>query len=107
MIMVEPEYAHIAQVCTLLYKIVTWKRRHRTARSLNEVTEMGHALTVKQIAELLAVNERTVYRMANSGELPGFQVSGSWRFMEADIHAWIEDQKKRARDTTNNDEETA
>ena len=65
---------------------------------------MGHALTVKQVAELLAVNERTVYRMANAGELPGFKVSGSWRFMEDDIRDWIEEQKKRARDEPDNEE---
>lgn len=58
---------------------------------------MGEALTVKQVAELLSVNGRTVYRMANAGELPGFKVSGSWRFMEDDIRAWIEEQKKRAK----------
>jgi len=65
---------------------------------------MGQALTVKQVAELLSVNERTVYRMANAGELPGFKVSGSWRFMEDDIRAWIEEQKKRAKDEPDNEE---
>jgi excisionase family DNA binding protein len=65
---------------------------------------MGQALTVKQVAELLAVNERTVYRMANSGELPGFKVSGSWRFMADDIRDWIEEQKKRAKDEPDNEE---
>ena len=67
---------------------------------------MSKALTVKQVADLLSVNERTVYRMVNSGELPGFKVSGSWRFMEEDIHAWIEAQKRRARETPDEDGET-
>ena len=57
---------------------------------------MSSALTVKQIAGLLAVNERTVYRMANSGELPAFRVAGSWRFLEEDIRNWIEQQKCEA-----------
>ena len=56
---------------------------------------MSTALTVKQVAERLAVNERTVYRMANSGELPGFKVAGTWRFLEADIENWIEEQKSK------------
>ncbi|MEM1022470.1 MAG: helix-turn-helix domain-containing protein [Myxococcota bacterium] len=56
---------------------------------------MSIALTVKQVAERLAVNERTVYRMANSGELPGFKVAGTWRFLEADIETWIEEQKSK------------
>lgn len=58
---------------------------------------MNSALTVKQVADLLAVNERTVYRMANSGELPAFRVAGSWRFLEEDIGNWIEQQKCEAK----------
>ena len=67
---------------------------------------MCTALTVKQVAELLSVNERTVYRMAKSGELPAFKVSGSWRFMEDDIRQWIEEQKKRAKENTGGNEDS-
>ena len=56
---------------------------------------MSTALTVRQVADLLRVNERTVYRMAQRGDLPGFKVAGTWRFLEKDIEAWI-DQRKRA-----------
>lgn len=42
--------------------------------------------------------------MANAGELPGFEVSGSWRFMEEDIRDWIEEQRKRAKDEPDNEE---
>ena len=52
-------------------------------------------LTVKEVAEYLKVNERTVYRMAASGELPGFKVGASWRFKVDDIENWIDKQKKR------------
>lgn len=68
---------------------------------------MSAALTVKDVADLLSVNERTVYRMAKSGDLPAFKVSGSWRFMEDDIRAWIEDQKKRAKQSTDSSEDSA
>jgi len=54
---------------------------------------MKQALTVKQIAELLNVNERTVYRMVSSGKLPGFKVADNWRFLVEDIEQWIESQK--------------
>ena len=50
-------------------------------------------LTVRDLAELLRVDEKTIYRMAQRGELPGFKVSGSWRFEEGDIRAWIESRK--------------
>ena len=55
---------------------------------------MSIALTVKQVAEMLSVNERTVYRMAQRGDLPAFKVAGTWRFLEQDIKGWIERQKQ-------------
>ncbi|MEX2375273.1 MAG: helix-turn-helix domain-containing protein [Dehalococcoidia bacterium] len=54
---------------------------------------MAPTLTVRNVAALLNVNERTVYRMANAGKLPAFKVSSSWRFLEEDIIAWIDDRK--------------
>ncbi len=51
-------------------------------------------LTVKEVAEYLKVNERTVYRMASDKKLPSFKVGGSWRFKLNDIEIWIEQQKK-------------
>lgn len=55
------------------------------------------ALTVQQVAEILNVNERTVYRMVSKGELPGFRVAGSWRFLQEDLEAWIAEQKAAVR----------
>lgn len=52
-------------------------------------------MTVKDVAEYLKVNERTVYRMANAGKLPAFKVGASWRFKLSDIEQWIEEQQKR------------
>lgn len=54
------------------------------------------AMTVREVAAYLSVNEKTVYRMAQKGDLPGFKVSGSWRFKQEDIGTWIEQQKKAA-----------
>lgn len=55
------------------------------------------ALTVQQVADLLKVNVRTVYRLAGKGELPGFRVAGTWRFMSHDVSEWIMNEKERAR----------
>ncbi len=51
------------------------------------------ALTVRRVAERLNVNDRTVYRMAQAGEIPAFKVAGTWRMLSADLDAWIEKQK--------------
>lgn len=50
-------------------------------------------LTVKDVAALLRVDEKTVYRLAKKKELPGFKVAGAWRFKRDDIESWIEEQK--------------
>lgn len=50
-------------------------------------------LTVKEVAALLRVDEKTVYRLVKKRELPGFKVAGAWRFKRTDIESWIEQQK--------------
>lgn len=55
------------------------------------------ALTVRQVAAYLSVNEKTVYRLAQRGELPGFKVAGAWRFQLTDLDQWISSRKQAAR----------
>jgi len=52
------------------------------------------AMTVRDIAVVLNVDEKTIYRLAQKGDLPGFKVSGSWRFQRPDLIAWIDAQKQ-------------
>ena len=58
------------------------------------------AMTVRDVAGYLNVDEKTVYRLAKRGELPGFKVAGSWRFKRADLDAWIDQQKQAAQDNS-------
>jgi len=46
-------------------------------------------MTVKEVADYLRVNQRTVYRLAVERRLPGFKVGATWRFKRNDIDAWI------------------
>jgi excisionase family DNA binding protein len=54
------------------------------------------ALTVHEVAGYLSVDEKTIYRLAKRGDLPGFKVAGTWRFKKGDIDQWIERQKLAA-----------
>ena len=47
-------------------------------------------LTIPEVAELLRVAEKTVYALAQRGELPAFKVGGQWRFSRSAIQEWIE-----------------
>jgi len=52
-------------------------------------------MTVRDVAGFLSVDEKTIYRLAQQGKLPGFKVAGTWRFQLQDIQGWINDQKKK------------
>ncbi|MGE4169861.1 MAG: helix-turn-helix domain-containing protein [Candidatus Margulisiibacteriota bacterium] len=51
-------------------------------------------LTVKDVAAYLKLNEKTAYRLAASGKIPGFKIGGTWRFRKKDIDRWIEENTK-------------
>ncbi len=50
-------------------------------------------LTLKEVAKYLKLAEKTAYRLAAEGKLPGFKAGGSWRFKKEDIESWIAGQK--------------
>ena len=50
-------------------------------------------MTVADVAEYLKVNEKTVYRLVQTGELPAFKVAGIWRMKFKDLERWIETRK--------------
>ncbi len=50
-------------------------------------------MTVRDVANFLNVDEKTVYRLTQKGALPGFKVAGTWRFKREDIDQWIAKQK--------------
>jgi len=53
-------------------------------------------LTLPEVAQLLKVAEKTVYTMAQKGELPAFKVGGQWRFRRADLDTWIDAKTRLA-----------
>lgn len=57
------------------------------------------AITVHDVALLLNVTEKTIYRLAQRAELPGFKVAGAWRFLKSDILTWVEQQKQGRTET--------
>lgn len=62
------------------------------------ISKMADAavLTIREVAELLKVDTKTVYRLVRGHKLPGFKVAGTWRFKNTDIDQWIENQKEAA-----------
>lgn len=53
-------------------------------------------MTIREVAGYLKLTEKTAYRLAAEGKIPGFKVGGAWRFRRRDIDAWIEARKRQS-----------
>ena len=56
-------------------------------------------LSVKDVAKLLNVSDKTIYRMIKDEMIPCFRVGGQWRFERREINSWIEDTREFSYDT--------
>lgn len=54
-------------------------------------------LTIKEVSKYLKLAEKTAYRLASDGKIPGFKVGGAWRFRQTEIDAWIKEQELKAK----------
>lgn len=52
-------------------------------------------LTVKDVASLLKVNEKTIYRWLKRGDLPAYRVGDHYRFNRAELLEWITSRQIR------------
>ena len=46
-------------------------------------------LTLDEVAVYLKAGKKTVYRLAQQGEIPGFKLGGTWRFRRSELDRWI------------------
>jgi excisionase family DNA binding protein len=53
---------------------------------------MEEILTASQVADLLQVHPRTVYKLVKQGSIPGRKFGGGWRFSKSDIILMISSQ---------------
>jgi excisionase family DNA binding protein len=54
---------------------------------------MDDILTASQVARLLQVHPRTVYKLVKQGALPGRKFGGGWRFSKSEILLMISPQE--------------
>jgi excisionase family DNA binding protein len=53
-------------------------------------------LTPPQAAERLQISQKTLIKMAASGEIPSFRAGRLWRFSTAKLERWLNDYDKAA-----------
>ncbi|HEV3111420.1 MAG TPA: helix-turn-helix domain-containing protein [Candidatus Binataceae bacterium] len=61
-------------------------------------------MTLREVADYLACHPVTIYRLAQSREIPAFRLGGNWRFKRSEIGQWITQRQKRPK--RSRDEET-
>lgn len=59
---------------------------------------LNNILDAGEVAKLLKLNEQTVKRLANRGELPGFKLGGRWRFRREALEESIKRLEQPHRD---------
>lgn len=57
---------------------------------------MDTLMTIDEVAAYLRLSKDTVYRMAQSGRIPGSKVGTQWRFRRGDVDRWLEQNKNVA-----------
>lgn len=77
-----------------VYSGERWQVLPTTAGASPPMTD--EILTLSEVAQMLKVAEKTVYTMAQKGDLPAFKVGGQWRFRRTDLNAWIDAKTRRA-----------
>ncbi len=63
------------------------------AQTANPAMAQPTILTVREVAAYLRLHAATVYRMAQSGDLPAFRVGRGWRFKREQIEQWLADRQ--------------
>ncbi len=56
--------------------------------------EANQFMTVKETAEYLRLAEITIYRLAESKDLPGFKAGRKWRFIKSEVDQWLRWRKR-------------
>lgn len=56
---------------------------------------MNEILTPSQVAALLQIHVKTVYRLTEEGIIPGNRIGRSWRFSKMDILNLVSNKQKK------------
>jgi len=58
---------------------------------------MANIVTAKEVGQYLKLTDSTIYKLAATGEIPGFKVGKSWRFDMEEIMQMVDQLKREKR----------
>ena len=57
---------------------------------LEELKTRRKAMTVREVADILNLSQREIYKLAASNQIPHFKIGSSVRFDPASVLTWLE-----------------
>jgi excisionase family DNA binding protein len=64
---------------------------------------MEEIMTPSEVAALLKIHLKTVYKLAEKGVIPGNRIGRSWRFSRSDVLELVSTRSVNLSDQTDND----
>ena len=61
----------------------------------DEQPQTERMISAKQVGDMLGLSAKTVIRMVESGELPGYKINFVWRFKRSEIEEYIRSRRYR------------
>jgi|GEM_PF-2343784 len=79
-----------------LVRLEVFMTHEQTQSLLRGALAVRHTvMTSAEVAHFLRLHKAQVESLAEQGQLPGFQVEGSWRFMKSAMEAWLMAQSQQ------------
>ena len=63
--------------------------------STEKTTAENEVLTALEVAQYLRLDVATIYKLAQSGEIPAVKVGRTWRFKKELIDEWFRQRSRR------------
>ena len=54
-----------------------------------ETRGLPEVMTIREVADFLKIKERTVYNLAQKGEIPAFKQGRQWKFLRFRLLAYV------------------
>lgn len=64
----------------------------------DERSEVEKMISAKQAGDMLGLSAKTVIRMVESGDLPGYKFNFVWRFKRSEIEEYIRSRRYHPQD---------
>ncbi|PIQ83043.1 MAG: hypothetical protein COV76_00415 [Candidatus Omnitrophica bacterium CG11_big_fil_rev_8_21_14_0_20_64_10] len=62
---------------------------------MSEENSEDRLMTIKEVAEYLAIHEMTLYALIHESDIPAMKLGGQWRFKKSMLDEWLSNEMNR------------